>query len=150
MNTCTVTGRIFAPCLPQHDKERHCSAFHSLHARVLMLTFPFRFRIKAHQPHYPRAYSAERVGALITARIERSSIFCHATSTVAAAVVRTGYSIQNRKAEQLSCPSRYAKPVGQPVWLNSWLLGSAKSQYTSLVYSVHNLCTEQSPSQNRH
>ena len=35
------------------------------------------------------------LGALITARIERSSIFCHAT--VAVAVVRTGYSIQNRK-----------------------------------------------------
>ena len=88
------------------------------------------------------------LGALITARIERSSIFCHAT--VAAAVVRTGYSIQNRKAEQLSFPSRYAKPVGQPVWLNSWLLGAAKSQYTSLVYSVHNLCTEKNPPQNRH
>ena len=88
------------------------------------------------------------LGALITARIERSSIFCHAT--VAAAVVRTGYSIQNRKAEQLSFPSRYAKPVGQPVWLNSWLLGAAKSQYTSLVYSVHNLCTEKNRPQNRH
>ena len=88
------------------------------------------------------------LGALITARIERSSIFCHAT--VAAAVVRTGYSIQNRKAEQLSFPSRYAKPVGQPVWLNSWLLGAAKSQYTSLVYSVHNLCTEKSHPHNRH
>eukprot|EP01047_Picozoa_sp_COSAG01_P142943 COSAG01_NODE_74382_length_215_cov_40.439655_1_plen_60_part_10 len=51
------------------------------------------------------------LGALITARIERSSIFCHAA--VAAAVVRTGYSIQNRKAEQLSFPSRYAKPAAQ-------------------------------------
>ena len=88
------------------------------------------------------------LGALITARIERSSIFCHAT--VAAAVVRTGYSIQNRKAEQLSFPSRYAKPAAQPVWLNSWQLGAGQIPlYKSCIVTIH-MYSQIRSSLNRH
>ena len=96
------------------------------------------------------------LGALITARIERSSIFCHATVAAAVVrtgysiVVRTGYSIQNRKAEQLSFPSRYAKPAAQPVWLNSWQLGAGQIPlYKSCIVTIQMYSQIRAP-HNRH